>query len=155
MTIAEMSRRVKAFNIVEETEDILVEHTEEIILMNQNQLMEGKGLNDEDLPEYKDYRIESGERYEDVKARMNPKNGGRYDMRYTGASFSTMDLEIVGGSFRLTSQGYMQNYDDGTNDKGDDVKGNILGVPFKQKRNLVKEIIQRGLVQRLSEKLIG
>lgn len=117
--------------------------TKQLVEANQSQLLLGIGSDGSPLPAYK------WEGYAEEKSRMNPKNGGRYDMRYTGHSFGTMKANVEGDKVTFASEGTMAEWD---NKLGGDIFGVFEGsalmdyrayhlYPLVVKR--IKEIIAR------------
>lgn len=145
ITAAELGRRLKAFNVVEETTDIIVENEDEILELNKQQLQLGLGVDGNDLPDYKPFRMPSGEQYGDYKIKLNPKNEYRYDMKLTGESYNNMIISLQGGSFSIESSGHIEFWDN-------ESSGNILGLSNVAKQDLREEILQPQLVRRLSDK---
>lgn len=143
ITAAEMLRRLQSFNIVSETEDILIDSEREIIELNQQQLLSGHGVDGEELPYYQ------GELYNDYKQGKNPANEGRWDMRDSGESFRSMEVTIIGDTFSIVSSGEAQSYEDGTNE-GRNVKGRIFGLDKKNWGVVKDRIIQPELVNRIA-----
>ncbi len=97
--------------------------SQQLVQVNKQQLLDGRGNDGLDLPEYKRYLMQSGEEYATLKERLNPRNRGLWDMNYTGHSFQTMRGYFEGDQFRITSDGLMASYH-----RQGRARGRILGI---------------------------
>jgi len=152
VSIAELLRRWRSVDVMEETKDIIGETSDDIIHLNQEQLLNGEGSDGADLPYYKRYKIE-GREYGDIKQSMNPNNGGRYDMRYTGESFSSMSVKLEGEKMTIMSRGEAQAYENGEHDSANkiSVKGRIFGLNTDNKEQYRNNVLTPLLVRRIAE----
>ena len=79
--------------------------------VNKEQLKHGTGSDGKPLPHYKKFVMPGGQLYGDAKTKMNPENGGRWDMNWTGYSLSTMSMALDGLKIHISSQGHARDWD--------------------------------------------
>lgn len=96
--------------------------------VNKAQLMDGLGNTGEPLPMLSHYDIGNGTYYDDIKKAMNPLAGGRYDMNWSGYSFSTMRGYFEGERFKIVGEGWAAAYHRGSVLGADEVAGKIYGL---------------------------
>lgn len=100
--------------------------SQQLVEVNRQQLLDGVDNQGEDLPYYQMYTMPDGRRYDQVKQQMNPRSGGRFDMRWTGESFANMRGYFEGNQYRIVTSGEAWGYHTGLYNR--ETAGKIFGL---------------------------
>lgn len=149
VSIAEILRRWQAIDVESVAKEVMRENEDELIGLNQDQLLQGRGTDGKVLPEIKAYKTDKGD-YREVKERMNPRANGRYDMRYTGESYAGMKLYLDADKFEIRTDGIAQRYEDGS--EGNGTKGRIFGLTPDNKEVYRNETLIPGMAVKIAQK---
>lgn len=138
-TIYEMLQRVKSFDIITATAEIMKENEQDVVELNRQQLLQGLTAENDLVGEYRSvgYAIQ--------KERMNPKAGfGNVDLKFTGEFYTGFSLIIDGNQYLIFSVNWKTNklvkkYGDG-----------IFGLNDESRRKLWTDIVRQKLIHKLA-----
>ena len=102
----------------------------QLVQVNKETLLDGIGsdglpLNDLN-PTFK--RPGTPTLYKPLKASLNPRAAGRYDMNFTGASFEAMKLQIQQKRYSIIGAGWAARYDQGQVEWAANLRGRVFGI---------------------------
>lgn len=111
MTIKELIKRISDFDLVYETAKVINDKPEELVELNQEQLKEGMGNDDEPNPLYKT------ERYVEYKKERGVYTSSTYNMLLTRQSYNTMTASANGDVYSIKTEGALKYWHEGLNDR--------------------------------------
>lgn len=125
--------------------------SQQLVQVNKEQLLDGKGNDGLDLPVYKRYIVEGGELYGSLKDRLNPRNRGLWDMHYSGRSFKSMRGYFEGDQFRVVGDGFTASYH-----RQGRARGRIHGInPVSDHMTFYRQTYLYPLLRRLYRATVG
>lgn len=133
-----MQKRFAEFNLIREAMAIVNKTTDVIVKVQQDQLFHGKDKDGKDLKPYRSAM------YAAEKLSMNPL--GVTDLKYTGAFYAGMFVDVGGDYFEIDSQ----------DDKSDELTakyGNIWGLNKEGRTSYIETSFMPGLKEIIGEKL--
>ena len=143
MTIAELNRRMQAVDIYKLGQASVMEHEDELIKLNQDQLLQGEKADETQVGTYK------WNSYANQKYIQNPRAGfGNVDLRKTGAFFNWFYVTLKGrNQFTLSSS------DDKTSGLVSKYDANIFGITPPNSRIAGEQYVQPTLIQKIKDLL--